>query len=237
MTIGEIKNYQLYGYYEKDSQDLGDGKFDGSNVKPVKSGMPPLVAYGFNGYPYVTRPTDEGFNPGLGNDGGPLRIIFGKTGYNDTNGSNQVQYIKEIIVGEGEAIGTGTINQQGTGVETASSVDSTSTWNHNQGAYKEYLDQPVLRVTGSQVKEPMTFTLRQLESMLDYILRDVYTGDGIREFEGIELWKLISDFVQLKDGVDQPSIRVFSGANYNQILRSNDQVMNGVLNSSGQLKK
>ncbi len=237
MTIGEIKNDKPYGYYEKDSLDLGDGKFEGANVKPVKSGMPPLVAYGFNGYPFVTRPTDPGFNPGLGNDGGPLRIIFGKTSYNDTNGSNQVQFLKEIIVGEGEAIGTGTTAQQESGEETASSVDSSATWNHNQGVYKEYLDKPVLRVTGSQVKEPMTFTLRQLESMLDYSLRDVYTGDGIREFEGIELWKLISDFVQLKDGIDQPSIRVFSGANYNQILRSNDQVMNGVVNSSGKLKK
>ena len=237
MTIGEIKNYQLYGYYEKDSQDLGDGKFEGSKVEPIKSGMPPLVAYGFNGYPYVTRPTDAGFNPGLGNDGGPLRIIFGKTGYNDTNGSNQVQFLKEIIIGEGEAIGSLKPELSGTGEETSSSVDSSSTWNHNQGVYKEYLDQPVLRVTGSQVKEPMTFTLRQLESMLGYSLRDVYTGDGIREFEGIELWKLISEFVGLKDGVDQPSIRIFSGANYNQILRSHDQVKNGVVNSSGKLKK
>jgi ligand-binding sensor domain-containing protein len=37
--------------------------------------------------------------------------------------------------------------------------------------------------------------------------------------------------------VDKPSIRVFSGQNYNQVLRSLDQVKNGVLNSKGQNKK
>ena len=104
MTIGEIKDSSLYGYYEKNPEDVGDGKFDGSNEKPLHTGMPVLVAYGFNGYPYVIRPTDEGFNSGLGNDGGPLRVIFGKKDYNDPNGANQVQFLKEIIIGGGEPV-------------------------------------------------------------------------------------------------------------------------------------
>ena len=237
MTIGEIKDNSLYGYYEKNAEDIGDGTFDGSKEKSLHSDMPVLVAYGFNGYPYVTRPTDEGFNSGLGNDGGPLRVIFGKTSYNDTNGSNQVQFLKEIIIGKGTPISTGAEGKTGKGESTQKDVDKNSTWNHNQGVYTEYLDIPVLRVTGSQIKEPMTFTLRQIESMLPYALRDVYTGDGIREFEGVVLWDIISKVVGLKDDVDVPSIRVFSGQNYNQIIRSSEQVMNGVLNSKDQVKK
>lgn len=236
LTIKEVKDNSLYGYYEKDANDLGDGNFDGNSVDPLKKGLPPLVAYGFNGYPYVNRPSDDGFNPGLGNDGGPLRVIFGKTDYNDTNGSNQVQFIKEIIVGEGEAISVGESGQSG-GDLTLKPVDKDSSWNHNRDVFKEYLDQPVLRVTGSQVKEPMTFTLRQIESLTEYAIRDVYTGDGILEFEGIPLWDIISQVVELKDGVDKPSIRVFSGQNYNQVLRSLNQVKDGVLNSKGQNKK
>jgi hypothetical protein len=236
LTVGEIKDSSLYGYYEKDPEDLGDGNFDGKNVEPLHTNMPPLVAYGFNGYPYVIRPTDEGFNPGLGNDGGPLRVIFGKTNYNDTNGSNQVQFLKEIIIGGGESVYTGESEEGGEGENTSQIVDESNTWNHNQGVYKEYLDQPVLRVTGSQVKEPMTFTLRQIESMLDHSVRDIYTGDGINEYEGILLWELISEVVELKEEVDVPSIRIFAGANYNQILRSFDQVSKGVVNSKGETK-
>ena len=233
LTVKEIKDDSLYGYYEKSALDKGDGTFPGEYVNPLYTNMPVLVAYGFNGYPYVTRPGDEGFNPGLGNDGGPLRIIFGKTNYNDTNGSNQVQFAKEIIIGEGTSLLT---DSQGTGEGqiTQTEISENSSWNHSQAGYEDYLDIPVLRVTGSQVKEPMTFTLRQIEAM--NAVRDIYTGDGVRVFEGVVLWDIISQVVGLKDDVDVPSIRVFSGQNYNQILRSNEQVVNGVLNSQGQVK-
>ena len=234
MTIKQVKDSSLYGYYEKSALDKGDGTFPGEYVDSLHTNLPVLVAYGFNKYPYVTRPTDEGFNPGLGNDGGPLRIIFGKTNYNDTNGSNQVQFAKEIIIGEGQSIATDT---QGTGTGTITETEIDESWNHNQGVYKEYLDIPVLRVTGSQVKAPMTFTLRQIEELTGHTVRDTYTGDGIHEMQGIVLWNLINDVIGLKDDVDVPSIRVFSGQNYNQILRSNEQVVNGVLNSQGQNKK
>ncbi len=234
MTIKQIKDDSLYGYYEKSALDKGDGTFPGEYVDPVYTDYPVLVAYGYNGYPYVTRPGDEGYNPGLGNDGGPLRIIFGKTNYNDTNGSNQVQFVKEIIIGAGESIATDT---QGTGEGVTTELVVDESWGHNQGLYKEYLDMPVLRVTGSQVKEPMTFILRQIEAMTGYTKRDTYTGDGVREMQGIVLWNMINDAVGLKDDVDAPSITIFSGQNYNKILRSNEQVVNGVLNSQGQNKK
>ena len=236
MTIKEIKDNSLYGYYEKQAMDKGDGSFDGNQVKPLNSGMPVLLAYGFNGYPYVTRPTDSGYNAGLGNDGGPLRIIFGKTNYNDTNGSNQVQFLKEIIIGGGKSISTD-IKSSIEGKANHKDVTAGDSWSHNQNGYDEYLDKPALRITGSQIKQPVTLTLRQVEEMKQYAIRDIYTGDGIREFEGVVLWDMISKAVELKDGVKSPSIRVFSGENYNQILRSMDQVINGSVNSKGELKK
>lgn len=100
LTIQEIRDHSLYGFYEKDPEDLGDGNFDGSRVKPLDTGYPVLIAYGFNGYPYVIHSSDPGFNSGLGNAGGPLRIIFGKRSYDHTNGSFQVKYAKRIIIGE-----------------------------------------------------------------------------------------------------------------------------------------
>jgi hypothetical protein len=93
----------------------------------------------------------------------------------------------------------------------------------------------VLRVTGSQVTEPRTFTLRQLEALDPHIIRDVYSGTT--EVEGIILWNLIKDVVGLADGVTTPSsIRVYAGAGYNQLQVTSD-VMNGVLNSAGERKE
>ena len=108
LTIGEIKKNKLWGFYEKDEWDMGDGQFDGSKVQPLDTGYPVLVAYGFNGYPYVIHATDPGFSSGLGNDGGPLRIIFGKKNYNHTNGSHQVKYAKKVLIGEDVACPTHT---------------------------------------------------------------------------------------------------------------------------------
>lgn len=55
--------------------------------------------------------------------------------------------------------------------------------------------------------------------------------------QGIVLWDLIKNVVGLKEDVDVPSIRVFSGQSYNQILRSTEQVISRVLNSRGENKK
>ena len=236
LTIKEIKDNSLYGYYEKSNLDKGDGNFSGKDVDPLYTGLPVLVAYGFNGYPYVINPTDEGYNPGLGNDGGPLRVIFGKTDYQHNNGSYQVQFLKEIIVGEGEqlttaggGVGDKDLNELG--------IEEGEAWTHSQGDYQSYLDLPVLRVTGSQVAQPTTFTLREIEDMLEHAVRDIYTGDGVRTFEGIVLWDLIKDKVGLKEGVEAPSIRVFSGQNFNKILQNSGQVINGVLNSKKETKQ
>ncbi len=100
LTVGDVKHHDRWGYYEKSALDMGDGTFDGSGVEPIDTGYPVLLAYGVNGYPYVKNAGDPGFNSGLGNRGGPLRIIFGKKDYDHTNGSQQVKYALRVIVGE-----------------------------------------------------------------------------------------------------------------------------------------
>lgn len=146
MTIRDIKNSNLYGYYEKDPNDLGDGKFNGSSVRPLEVGYPPLVAYGFNGYPYVTRPSDPGYNTGLGNDGGPLRIIFGKKSYEHNNGSEQVQFAKKVIIGE---------NQNYT----------THSYPPYDGIKDALIDIKVIR-DGDHILSQQSYSLQEIEAMV-----------------------------------------------------------------------
>lgn len=192
LTIKDIKDSSLYGYYEKDPTDLGDGNFDGSQVEPLKTGYPPLVAYGYNGYPYVNRPSDPGYNSGLGNDGGPLRIIFGKKNYNDNNGSNQVQFFKKIIIGE--------------------DADYTT---HSYAPFDSYAASPlaikVLGDGGTVIKEE-NLTVTDIENMVysvpaaeadkamvkDYYFTKVSSENKISDlFEGVGLWYLLSEKIGL----------------------------------------
>jgi len=172
-----------------------------------------MLAFGKNEKPLVPDKDAEGYVAEAGNDGGPLRLIIGQTAPGDLNRGKSVKNVTEIIV-------------------NASAGDS---WKHNYGVYTQHLDLPVLRVTGSQVREPRTFSLRQLEALDDYIIRDIYMGET--EVEGVIMWNLIKDVVGLADGVTTPSsIRVFAGPQYNQ-LHNVSQVMNGVVNSQGLTKE
>ncbi len=173
-----------------------------------------ILAYGKNEKPLVPDESSAGYDAAAGNDGGPLRLVVGQTEAGDLNSSKSVANVVEIIV-------------------EASSGDS---WKHDYGVYTQYLDLPVLRVTGSQVAQPRTFSLRQLEALDQYIIRDIFTGQGATEVEGVILWNLIKDVVGLKAGVTIPSsIRVYAGPGYNQ-LQNTSQVMNGVVNSQGLTK-
>ncbi|MEN6350753.1 MAG: hypothetical protein ABFD08_15335, partial [Syntrophomonas sp.] len=193
MTVAQIKNNDLYGYYEKDPLDLGDGTFDGSGVQPLETGYPVLIAYGYNGYPYVTSATDEGYNSGLGNNGGPLRVIFGKADYNDTNGSHQVQYAKRIVIGDDLPYST-----------------------HSYGDYEALGSSPleikVVGDDGSTIKDEL-LTVKDIEDMIydvptatadqarekqKYFTKISGAGDKISDlYEGIGLNYLLFDKIGL----------------------------------------
>ncbi len=99
-TLAQIADPESFGYYEKNPSDLNDGKYISKKEDDLRSiGYPVLVAYGVNGYPYVIKNTLDGYKSGLGNDGGPLRIISGKTEYSHANGSRQAKLLDKIVVG------------------------------------------------------------------------------------------------------------------------------------------
>lgn len=187
-------------------------KRDYINEETGRDNLRVMLAYGKNGVPLVSGEDSPGYDESTENSGGPLRLVVGQTEPGDVNSSKSVSSVVEIVVEAGE-------------------VDS---WKHDYGVYTQYLDQPVLRVTGSQVKAPRSFTLRELEALDEHIIRALYMGE--QEAEGVILWNLIKDVVGLKSGVSEPSsIRVFAGPNYNQ-LQTVNQVINGVENSQGEIK-
>ena len=98
-SVDSLSYPDAFGFYNKNAADLNDGAYQSTNADLISVGYPVLLAYGFNNYPYVIGKKDEGYLSGLGNSGGPFRIIFGKTSYNHANGSNQVQYLSDVIVG------------------------------------------------------------------------------------------------------------------------------------------
>lgn len=188
-------------------------KKDYINEESGAANLKVMLAYGKNEKPLVPTKDSEGYNDMAANDGGPLRLVIGQIAEGDVNSGKSVSNVVEIVV----------------------EADAEDSWKHNYGAYTQYQDEPVLRVTGSQVKEPRTFTLRQLQELNEHIIRDTYNGET--EVEGIILWDLIKDVVGLADGVVEPSsIRVFDGPNYNQ-LQTTSQVINGVKNSQGETKE
>ena len=99
-SIDTLSWPDAFGFYEKNAADLGDGKYQPSNADLVQTGYPVLMAYGVNNYPYTIYKTDDAYLSGLNNSGGPIRVVFGKTQYYHANGSNQVQYLKDVVVGE-----------------------------------------------------------------------------------------------------------------------------------------
>ncbi len=98
-SIDMLSYPDAFGFYKKNAADMGDGGYKSTNADLVDSGYPVLLAYGVNNYPYTIGKTDGGYLSGLANNGGPMRVVFGKTQYNHANGSYQVQYLSDVIVG------------------------------------------------------------------------------------------------------------------------------------------
>lgn len=98
-SVDTLSYPDAFGFYKKNAADVGDGSYKPTNADLVKTGYPVLLAYGVNNYPYTIGKSDNGYLSGLANNGGPMRVVFGKTQYNHANGSDQVQYLSDVIVG------------------------------------------------------------------------------------------------------------------------------------------
>ena len=99
-SIDTLSYPDAFGFYNKNAVDAGDGSYAPTNADLVRTGYPVLLAYGVNNYPYTITKSDAGYLSGLSNSGGPMRVVFGKTQYNHANGSYQVQYLRDVIVGK-----------------------------------------------------------------------------------------------------------------------------------------
>lgn len=194
------------------------------NGYPVIKGYPVMLAYGVNGYPYVLNNSLEGYYGGLGNDGGPLKVIFGKTdgmnrndlsavdnyAYFYNNGSNQLQRAEEIYVGDDARYSTHLENP----------------------AYAEMAKDEANALTVELVTESGTtsykFTLAELESILygDDVTKTMRDNQGRREkgyyaykyyneelvedlYEGVNLWYLISEKIGLSSYIG--SVGLYAG--------------------------
>lgn len=99
-SVDALSYPDAFGFYNKNAVDAGDGSYAPTNADLVRTGYPVLLAYGVNNYPYTITKSDAGYLSGLSNSGGPMRVVFGKTQYNHANGSHQVQYVRDVIVGK-----------------------------------------------------------------------------------------------------------------------------------------
>ena len=99
-SVDTLSYPDVFGFYNKNAADLGDGSYVPTNADLVDTGYPVLLSFGVNNYPYTVTKSDVNYVSGLSNSGGPVRVVFGKTQYNHANGSNQVQYLSELLVGE-----------------------------------------------------------------------------------------------------------------------------------------
>ncbi|MFB0920866.1 MAG: hypothetical protein QMB62_08295 [Oscillospiraceae bacterium] len=98
-SVDTLSYPDAFGFYKKNAADMGDGSYKPTNADLVKTGYPILLAYGVNNYPYTIGKSDPGYLSGLANNGGPMRVVFGKTQYSHANGSYQVQYLSDVIAG------------------------------------------------------------------------------------------------------------------------------------------
>ncbi len=189
--------------YQPDNQE-GDWERDDNNY-PVKKGYPVVLAYGVNGYPYVKKSDMEGYAGGLKNDGGPLKVIFGKTNgmnrsnpsspenyaYFYNNGSNQLQRVQEVYVGDDTRYNT-----------------------HYQNPTYQYMaetsDALVVEIIQADgTKDTHRFTLKQLEEIL--------YGEGVAPIDRAERREKAFYFYKVAGGGSKIQ-DLFEGVNLSYLL-------------------
>ncbi|HCF50618.1 MAG TPA: hypothetical protein DER60_10065, partial [Syntrophomonas sp.] len=248
-SMAQLADPDRFYFYEKSPLDIGTtrptkaqlatpeyqpdntvGEWDtDSNGYPVKKGYPVMLAYGVNGYPYVRDSSLPGYAGGLGNDGGPMRVIFGKTdgmnrsnpedptnyAYFYNNGSNQLQRAQEIYVGDDKRYSTHMENPEYTAM-----ADSTAL---------------TVEVVQGGTTTTKTYTLAQLESLLygagiskgdmekegrqekAYYAHKVFNEALLEDlFEGVNLWYLLSEDVGMQGVLGNVSL--YSGSSETSAL-------------------
>ncbi|MCL1830853.1 MAG: hypothetical protein FWG21_05425, partial [Oscillospiraceae bacterium] len=154
-------------------------------VSPEKETAFPMLAFGVGivgedimvGLPLVKDEKAAGFDDSFGNYGGPLKLII-------PNSSFSMDNIVAVEI-------------------TANDIDS---WGHAMSdIYSEFLEHTLtLTIKNDDSEYVYDFTLAQIESMFEIIVRDSYTVLDIGECEGIDLYKFILRFAGDLLGMDNP---------------------------------
>ncbi|MCL1808245.1 MAG: S-layer homology domain-containing protein [Clostridiales bacterium] len=244
-SMKQLAHPELFYFYEKSPLDIstdrptkeqlataeyqpgnqGDDWTVDGNGYPVKRGYPVLLAYGLNGYPYVRDANLPGYKSGLGNSGGPMRVIYGKTdglnrsnpnaienyAYFFNNGSQQLQRVQEVYVG-----------------------DSTRYSTHLENPAAAYQDMKntqalTVEIVSGGITVPYIFTLAELESILYgpgvskrdrdnerrkekgyYFYKVAGNGDPVEDlFEGVSLEYLLAEHIGMQGSLG--SVELYSG--------------------------
>ncbi|MCL1816386.1 MAG: S-layer homology domain-containing protein [Clostridiales bacterium] len=244
-SMKQLAHPDLFYFYEKSPLDIGANRptkaqlatpefqpdnqigvwLTDTNSYPVKKGYPVMLAYGVNGYPYVRDSNLPGYKSGLGNHGGPLRVIYGKTdglnrdnpdalenyAYFFNNGSQQLQRVQEVYVGEP--------------LRYSTHLQNPAT------AYQEMKDRQALTVeiVSGGSTQTHVFTLAELENILyglsvgkrerdsenrqekGYYITRVAGTNPIQElYEGVNLEYLLTEHVGLPGALG--TVEIYSGS-------------------------
>ncbi|NLB89111.1 MAG: hypothetical protein GX790_07805 [Syntrophomonadaceae bacterium] len=163
-----------------------------------------------DGKPLVENDKSKGYDPKYKNSGGPLTLVVGQKSKEDINSSKILKDVVKIEV-------------------LASATDS---WKHSTSpTYAQYLDKYTIEITGTALKEPKKYTLRELEAMDDIIIRDTYTYIGEHQHEGLDLWKLITQKVGVHPNAQLTAVKVVASDGFSRDLLSvfgRDALENGI---------
>lgn len=194
-TLEQVSNPDYFGYYEKSPDDNDDGRYvSDPELDLRRTGFPVLVSYGVNNYPYVIKTSLEGYKSGLGNDGGPVRIISGKTEYAHANGSKQAKLLDKIIVGEDKDYSTHSDNDT----------------NANYAALAENaVAVQVVDTEGNTINlEKDSYTVADIENLIygqvtnqqkqEAKVKDFYSLDGVSDlYEGVNFRYFLEEVVEI----------------------------------------
>lgn len=230
-STAQLADPDRFYFYEKSPLDIGSGRptkeelatpeyqpnnklgvwTADSNGYPVKKGYPVMLAYGVNSYPYVRDSRLDGYAGGLGNDGGPIRVIFGKAdgmnrsnpaamdnyAYFYNNGSNQLQRAQEIYVGDNKRYSTHMENPDYAGMADTQALTveivqggATTTKNYTLAGLESIL------YGAGVAKSEMEKQGRQEKG---YYAHKVNDGKLLEDlFEGVNIWYLLSEDIGMQ---------------------------------------
>ena len=224
---GEIRNSRDNAYANKGDQ------------QPVSENLPKILAFASDGIPLVgpvghtelahTFTAEEGFSESAENAGGPIRLVFGQKNPEDPNAPRNLQWIRQIIVGEDDfkdAHEEMLQREQTLRANSTVTVNETvGVWSHAEEPYSEFLSD-TLKIYGTEAQTEKIYTLDEIEKMQDASVTDTYAASGgIYVFRGVRLRDIVLD--NLKDAMSVPSkITIVSADGYETEIGVDD-VING----------